>query len=63
MSKPDFGIKSCEQNISSIPTRNSTKDQSSCVDINNCYDAHNNQVGLPSHAEGKIQTLSQAYSR
>ena len=33
-------------------TCNSTKDQSSCVDINSCYDAHNNQVGLPNHAEG-----------
>jgi len=59
-SKPDFGIKSCEQNISSIPTCNSTtkgKGQSSCVDINNCYNTCNSQVGLPNHAEGKSTNI------
>ena len=52
-SKPDFGIKSYAQNISSTPICNSTtKGQSSC------YDTCNSQVALPNHAEGKNTNIN-----
>ena len=57
-SKPDFGIKSYEQNISSIPTCNSTtKGQSTSNDT--C----NSQVGLPNYVEEKLQSLLQVVTQ